>query len=165
MDSFFSFSSLFFRLLLYSLLLSCPVFSSLLISSLLLSIVSYDRPIRVTSRADQAANPLESVQCRPVHVVREAAHQHLEVLKKAGYETKFFTYQEGTLYRWGKAVITVSRLYLPESTKMADCKKNPVTDDWLVEVTMLTTSDAAEDAARTLLHIQNVLSERIALVK
>ena len=48
---------------------------------------------------------------------------------------------------------------------MADCKKNPVTDDWLVEVTMLTTSDAAEDAARTLLHIQNVLSERIALVK
>ena len=126
-------------------------------------LVSYERAIRVTSRPGQTQNPLETLQCRPVNIVHEAKTYHVDLLKRAGYENKFMTFQQGKHFRWGKASVYVSKLY--ELQRPTDFTKNPVSDDWFVECKMLTMVEVADEAAATLLAIQSALEQRVVLTK
>ncbi len=125
-------------------------------------------PLRVTARSDGTGlkNSLEQVQCWQLTSVREGLAEHLKTLGQVGYQRKCAAFHRGKLFTWGKAIVTVSQVFVPGSSNPADFTKRLLTHDWCVKaVIVCAATNQAEEAAAVLMGIQHVLRDRVALFK
>ena len=122
----------------------------------------YDRPLRVTSRPNER-NPLEDVHCRPITLVKGSGAS-LQNLGHAGYTSKGQHYQQGHVYQWGKARVRVVQMFDGPSSG-AQNTQAPVSDEWLVYCSLLSTVEASSDGAASLLAIRDALERRVRLTK
>src|SRR6187551_3697640 len=97
--------------------------------------------------------------------MKEASSEHIKGLSQAGFQKKFAHYQKGTVFHFGKIQITVVRVYSPLSTSVEDFDKKLVHPDWYVECSVLSTHEASEAAAASLLELAKILSDRVILSK
>jgi hypothetical protein len=127
-----------------------------------------------TLRAGAAARPdgsgvrpaLEQVQSRQVVRVPEAPAEHIKTLVQAGYQKKFALFHRGKQFVWGKASVFVSQVFVPSPTNTADFTRRQLAQEWCVRaVVYCAAASEAEEAAATLVGIQHVLRDRVALFK
>ena len=125
-------------------------------------------PLRATSRQDgSGVRPaLEQVLSRQVVRVPEAPAEHIKTLLQAGYQKKFALFHRGKQFVWGKAVVSVSQVFVPSATNEADLTRRQLTQDWCVSVVIhCAAASEAEEAAAQLVAIQSTLRDRVALFK